>query len=134
MTAVRHLDREVLNGKRILVVDDVSDNRLLESLFLRRMGAEVEFAINGLEAIKKASEGDHDAILMDLHMPVLDGIRATSRLRNEGYTKPIIAVTADGQQAMRRLAFEVGFDDYIAKPMTMLQLMHSLNRFCKSDD
>lgn len=119
-----------LIGKKVLVVDDISDNRLLESLFLKKAGAEVEYAANGFEAVEVALREDPDAILMDLHMPMMDGIGATARLRDRGYRGPIIAVTADCQQMARKRAFEVGFDDYLSKPLTFLQLMVTLSRFC----
>lgn len=119
-----------LTGKKILVVDDTQDIQYLESQFLKQAGAEVDFASNGLEAVHKALDGDHDAILMDLHMPILDGLMATQRLRENGYEKPIIAVTADCQQAVRKLAFEKGVNDYISKPLTGFRLLHALEQAC----
>lgn len=118
-----------LKGKKVLVVDDISDNRILESLYLKKVGADVSYASNGIEAIEMALKMDPDAILMDLHMPYMDGMGATARLRDRGYSKPIIAVTADCQQMVRKRAFEVGFDDYLSKPLSFLQLMITLARF-----
>ncbi|MEZ0390908.1 MAG: response regulator [Pseudobdellovibrionaceae bacterium] len=131
MAEIRQKDTSNFNGSRFLVVDDIQDNRTLESLFLQKTGAQVEFAINGLEAIDKALRGDFDAVLMDLHMPVLDGITAAAHLRHKGYKKPIIAVTADCQQVVRKLAFETGFDDFISKPLSSFQLLSSLRKFCR---
>jgi CheY-like chemotaxis protein len=117
-----------LKGKRILVVDDIFDNRNLESLYLRREGAEVDTANNGAEAVEKAMVGNHDAIVMDLHMPILDGLQATAQLREQGYKKPIIAVTADCMKEMRLMAFENGCDDYLSKPLGSFKLIQALHR------
>lgn len=121
---------EDLKGKKILVVDDVRENQMIESIFLKRAGAFVDLASNGLEAIEKALNGSHDAVLMDLHMPYLDGLTATARLRDQGYSKPIIAVTADTQNSVRRRAIEVGFDDYLSKPLKAKDLLSVVAKFC----
>lgn len=121
---------EVLKGKKVLVVDDLLDNRLLEILFLKKAGVLVEQACNGIEAVAKALVQHFDAILMDLHMPELDGLGATARLRKEGFINPIIAVTANGQQNVREIAFSVGVDDYISKPLSNRELLESLARHC----
>jgi CheY-like chemotaxis protein len=118
----------VLKGKRILIVDDIIENQMLESIYLKKVGAEVECAGNGLEAVEKAMCGTHDAILMDLHMPYLDGITATVRLREKGYQKPIIAITADGRHSIEMRAQEVGFSDYLVKPLYSSDLIEALMR------
>ncbi|MEK7356778.1 MAG: ATP-binding protein, partial [Bdellovibrionota bacterium] len=86
--------RHDLEGEKVLVVDDSVDNQILVEHFLQAAGAEVTKAMNGAEAIDKAMSGDFDVVLMDLQMPVLDGLSATHELRAKGYTKPIIALTA----------------------------------------
>lgn len=118
-----------LKGKRILVVDDIQDNRLLETLLLKKAGASVVIAANGVEAIEKVMAENPDAILMDLHMPLLDGIGATARLRQIGFRKPIIAVTADCQEESRMRAIQVGMNDYISKPISVGSLLEALEKF-----
>ena len=81
---------------RILVVDDMETNRFLLEVFLRRNGFEPELASGGAEAVELASRKQHDAILMDLHMPDVDGFTATQRIRAAeppGHHTPIIALT-----------------------------------------
>lgn len=129
MSDLNLLDSSSLKGKKVLIVDDVKDNQMLESFYVRKAGCEVELASNGSEAVEKALNGDHDAILMDLHMPVLDGISATVRLRDKGYQKPIIAVTADTQSNVRHRAYQVGFNDFISKPLRRSELLQALAKF-----
>lgn len=134
MVTEKNLDRLVLKGKKILVVDDLPDNRMLECLYLKRAGAQVEQACNGVEAVTKALLENPDAILMDLHMPELDGLGAISRLRKEGYIKPIIAITANGQQSVRQIAFELGVDEYISKPLMNSEWLKCVARLCQDSD
>jgi hypothetical protein len=129
LSDIDSLDSSSLKGKKVLIVDDVKDNQMLESFYVRKAGCEVELASNGSEAVEKALHGDHDAILMDLHMPILDGISATVQLRDQGYLKPIIAVTADTQSNVRNRAYQVGFDDFISKPLRRSELLHALAKF-----
>jgi CheY-like chemotaxis protein len=133
LTEVDVLNPANLRGKRVLVVDDVQENQVLESHFLIRAGAEVELASNGLEAVEKALHGNHDAILMDLHMPILDGLAAAMRLREKGYTKPIIAVTADAMDSMRDRAFNTGFNEYLLKPVMRVDLICAVRRICNPE-
>jgi hypothetical protein len=130
MTQASDLNLKSLAGKRILVVDDMEDNQILESHYLKRAGAHVDLASNGVEAVEKALQGDHDAVLMDLHMPLLDGLHATARLRREGYGKPIIAITADTEKEVKDRAFALGFTEYLSKPLSRFDLLKALGRFC----
>jgi CheY-like chemotaxis protein len=120
----------LLLGKRVLIVDDVHENQVLEGLFVSRAGAEIEFASDGLEAIEKATHGNYDVILMDLHMPHLDGLTATMRLREAGYRKPIIAVTADLMESTRVRAFEIGMNYFLAKPIHRATLVEAIDSVC----
>jgi PAS domain S-box-containing protein len=102
---------------RILVVEDGETNRKLVSLILRRAGAEVLTAENGLLGAEMALASRFDLILMDMQMPVMDGFTATARLRKRGLEIPILALTAHamvGDDAKCRAA---GCSGYIAKPV-----------------
>lgn len=106
---------------RVLIVDDVASNRLLASRLIGKLGHHVLIAKNGEEAIACWQQESPDVILMDIQMPVLDGIDATQRIRELEYNhnKPvkIIASTAGAFKADRTRCLEAGMDEYITKPI-----------------
>ncbi len=110
---------DILNGKRILLVDDSVENQILSALFLRGAGAEVDVAENGQMAIEIYEKQQHyfDLILMDLQMPILDGYEATRILRAKGYQVPIIAFTAHAMKDELENAKSAGFNDCLTKPI-----------------
>jgi signal transduction histidine kinase/CheY-like chemotaxis protein len=114
---------------RVLVVDDSSDNQALLKRILRIAGATVETANNGKEGVEKALQGDFSLVLMDLQMPVMDGYEATKMLRDQGYTKPIIALTAHAMKEERQRSLRSGFDDHITKPIDQELLIRTLSEY-----
>jgi CheY-like chemotaxis protein len=104
--------------RRILVVDDRSENRLLMVRLLSKLGLEVREASNGQEAVQLWREWLPDLTWMDIRMPVLDGYEATKQIRamEQGKTSIIIALTAQASQSDRTLALAAGCNDYISKP------------------
>jgi signal transduction histidine kinase/CheY-like chemotaxis protein len=118
-----------LHGIQVLVVDDCEDNQAMLGHFLNETGAKVDFASNGFEAIEKAENGEHDIILMDIQMPILDGISATEQLRERGYQKPIIAVTSNSKIDDIRKSMRTGFNDHITKPINFKELLQEVARW-----
>ena len=116
---------------RILVVDDTDDTRELYRRMLQKLGHEVIEAANGKEALKVAIKQSPDLILMDLSMPEVDGVQATSALRSiPSFSKvPIIAITADPPSHWREKAEDVGCDEYLQKPFGPDELSAILNGF-----
>ncbi len=108
---------ENLSGKNVLVVEDVLDNQMLTKLYLARKGMKVAFANNGAEGVQKALADHFDVILMDMQMPVMDGYTATRKLREQGFHKPIIALTAHAMKEDREKCLAAGCDDYLTKPL-----------------
>ena len=106
---------------RILVVDD--EKILVKGLKfnLENEGYEVDACYDGAAAVEMAEKGDYDLILLDLMMPVMDGIEACMRIRQSS-TVPIIMVTARGDDTDKLIGFEYGADDYITKPFNILEL------------
>jgi len=102
----------------ILLVED--DEKILKmlSLRLRLKGHRIDQAENGQIGVEKALTGQFDAVLMDMHMPILDGHEATKKLRSENYRGLIIAVTASVMSRETDVAIEAGCDGFIAKPIT----------------
>ena len=116
---------------RLLLVEDSPDSQLLIASFLRKLGAEVDVADNGMEAIEKAlalqhSPAPYDLVLMDIQMSVLDGFQATRILRNEGFGQPVIALTANAMSGDREECLAAGCDDYAVKPINRSQLVRQI--------
>jgi CheY-like chemotaxis protein len=126
-------DAQPLAGLSVLLAEDVLENQLLITRFLQMAGARVDVVSNGLEAVAVAGSGHHDIVLMDLQMPVLDGYGATTRLRKEGYGKPIIAVTAHALNEERQRCLQVGFNDHLTKPIDRVSLIDRVIEFTKTD-
>jgi two-component system cell cycle response regulator DivK len=123
-----------LSGERpkvlVLVVDDIVDNVALLSLDLQQEGYRVVTASNGEEAVKVALLMRPNIILMDISMPLLDGLGAATKIREDESlrTVPIIATTAFSTSGFRRAAYDVGFDGYLTKPIDFDQLHELINR------
>ncbi|HEX4924629.1 MAG TPA: MASE1 domain-containing protein [Bdellovibrionales bacterium] len=115
-----------LSGLKILVVDDSDDNRALVEHLLTKRGASVEVAHDGREGIEMALSHNYDLVLMDIQMPVLDGLTATQQLRKKGYRRPIVALTAHAMKEDRERALENGFDEHVAKPIVPNELMGAI--------
>jgi CheY-like chemotaxis protein len=102
---------------RILLVEDDEFISRMVSMRLGLLEHEVEHAVNGQEAVDMALATDYDLVLMDMHMPVMDGHEATRRLREQGYKGLIVAVTASVMSADSEKAIKSGCDDCIPKPI-----------------
>jgi CheY-like chemotaxis protein len=107
------------SGHTILVVDDMSDNIILISLWLQDNGYRVVTANNGEDALNVAKLARPDLILMDIAMPQQDGLAATRRIREESALQsvPVIALTAFDTEGFRLAAFDAGFNGYLTKPI-----------------
>ena len=117
---------------RILVVEDNSINRRVAGEMLTRLGYQVEYAFNGSEALDRCRETEFDLILMDCHMPVMDGYEATRRIRGlDSMTRyvPIVALTAGATASDRQRALAAGMDDYLPKPVRREELGALLERW-----
>lgn len=115
-------DREITLTGHYLVTDDRRDIRHLLRHFLKKAGATVEFAEHGAAAVKRLTEDaegqpDIDALLLDMQMPTMTGYEAAAKLRKSGFTKPIIALTANAMKGEREKCLEAGCDDFLTKPI-----------------
>lgn len=115
-----------LDGVRILVVDDTFDSQRLVCTYLRAAGAEADCANDGFEAINAALTGKFDVVVMDVQMPVLDGQGATRMLRQKGFDRPIIALTAHAMAEDRERCWAAGFTAYLAKPVDRRVLIQTI--------
>lgn len=123
-----------LKGVNVLVIDDSTDNQQLISHLLSKKGATVEVAGDGQQAIEMALRGRYDILIMDIQMPVMDGYAATQRLRELGYRKPIIALTAHAMSEVRQKCFDVGCTDWAAKPVNSHDLLLKILKHVKKVD
>jgi CheY-like chemotaxis protein len=112
------VDRMPAKKPVILVADDEEDIKEILKMFLEGCGYEVVTAFDGLDAIQRVEESRPALILMDIMMPVLDGIAVTKQLKASGKTReiPIVMLTAAAQSAMVQRAMEAGASAYISKP------------------
>jgi signal transduction histidine kinase/CheY-like chemotaxis protein len=109
-------DDKMLAGIQILLVEDNLMNVLVAKRFLEQWGAIIDVAENGLIALEMLDISRHSLVLMDLHMPVMDGYESSKKMRAAGITIPILAFTANLPEEIRHLIEEAGIDDLIVKP------------------
>ena len=114
-----------LAGLHVLLVDDGDDNRRIVSVLLERAGAEVTALGSGRDAIETIERDPNafDLILMDVQMPLLDGVDTTAALRERGCETPVVALTADALSGSRERYMALGFDAYAAKPIDGKELV-----------
>ncbi|MFZ1992344.1 MAG: response regulator [Alphaproteobacteria bacterium] len=120
-----------LRPMRILLAEDNQVNALLATALLTRNGHRVDPVSNGEEAIDAIERADYDIILMDVHMPGMDGLEATRRIRALAGPRaktPIVAVTANAMDDDRRRCLDAGMDDFITKPIAPEALFDLLSR------
>ncbi len=117
---------KVVAARNILVVDDNEVNRQVAGGLLRSLGMVVDCAEDGAAALDKMAGGGYDLVLMDMQMPVLDGIEATKLARQRGDATPIVGLTANAFQADRDACLAAGMNDHVAKPVTRDKLARLL--------
>ena len=114
---------------QVLLAEDTIDNQRLFELQLRRMGLQVTIVDNGQQAVDITGTRTFDLILMDMQMPVLDGLSAVEYIRDRGYRKPIVALTANAMKEFRDICIQTGCDDFISKPVEWDQFRRVLARY-----
>ncbi len=119
----------VLKGKHVLLTEDNAINQEIAMALLDDLGMHTHVAENGQRAVELAKKISFDVILMDIQMPIMDGLEATRHIRQQGHTKenlPIIAMTAHAMQMHRDQSYEAGMNDHIAKPIDPNELRKKL--------
>lgn len=131
--AVSNPTKQVVNGKRVLVVDDIEVNRMILKKILNALGAACETAENGQEALDKfiaSAPGEYDLILMDVQMPIMDGYTASRAIRASSHpsakTVAVIAMTANAFVDDVREALAAGMDAHIAKPIVVNKMTDTI--------
>jgi CheY-like chemotaxis protein len=121
------------HGATVLVVEDFEDNRFMMRRLLEMSGYQVVEAVNGKQAVEKAVQERPDIILMDLSLPMLDGLSATRQIRaKDGLGQvPIVAVSAHDSADFHADALAAGCNEYVTKPIDFDQLVELLSRLIK---
>ncbi len=124
------------DGRRILLAEDDDVNRLAGRRIMEKCGYRVDVAKDGREAVSQVEANDYDLILMDIQMPVMDGVEACARIRAMGGAKsmvPIIAMTAYAQNGDREKFLAAGMNGYLAKPVRMEEMQALVRRVLDRD-
>ncbi|MFC2152455.1 response regulator [Bacteroidota bacterium] len=125
----KSLDDYNWENKTILIADDEPSNYRQLNIVLTKTGAKLFHAKNGLEAVEIAKDNDIDVILMDIKMPVMNGLEAARKIKSMGKKIPIIAQTAFTLEYDEKRTVDSGCDAYISKPITRPQLLNIINTY-----
>ena len=132
--AANGLEKTGMKGLKALIVDDEQYNRLLLTTILKGWGAEYDEAEDGKMAIDMLEKKDYDVVLMDVRMPVMDGLQATKHIRKKmGREVPVIALTAATSGEDMRRCREAGMNDFLSKPFTEDTLYEKLTDVLRSN-
>jgi CheY-like chemotaxis protein/HPt (histidine-containing phosphotransfer) domain-containing protein len=128
------IDSAALGTMKVLLVEDNEVNREVAIGMLETLGCQIEVAMDGREGLNRVIRERFDAVLMDCHMPVMDGYEATGEIRRiEQVSKarriPIIAMTANAMKGDREKCIDAGMDDYVTKPIRMTVLAEILSKY-----
>ena len=124
----------LLEGRSILVAEDNDDMWRVTEIFLSRAGADAERATNGKEAVEKAIQHLYSAILMDMQMPVMDGLEATRQIRAKGVLSPILAFTTNPQSSHAAESIVAGCNEHLTKPLSWQLLVDKIAAYCADND
>lgn len=123
--------KSILGNKTVLVAEDNRINAMVFTSFFEAWGANVVVVDNGEMAVQKALEINPDLVLMDVHMPVMDGIQAMGAIRKELPWVPIIAVSASLAYDEKNRSLQAGANEFILKPINSAKLQHAITASMK---
>jgi CheY-like chemotaxis protein len=121
----------ILQDVQVLLADDNAINRKVGTMLLAPFGAAITEAVNGKEVLEKLEQQHFDIILLDVHMPVMDGLEAIAHIRASAAPWrdiPVIALTADAMSGDREKLLAAGMDGYIAKPIDQNAMLEEMGR------
>ena len=116
--------------KRILIAEDNDSNFILMTYILKKY-YQFDRAKNGQEAVDMVDKNDYDLILMDIKMPVMDGMEATRQIKEKRPNLPIIALTANAFDSDRQQAMDAGCDAFLAKPVSATDCLQTIEKLLK---
>ncbi|MCF8128660.1 MAG: response regulator [Deltaproteobacteria bacterium] len=118
------------NLRILMAEDDAASQRMTSLLLEKHMGHQVDIAENGAQAVEMANRNPYDIILMDVNMPLMDGLEATRKIRGIGCGIPILALTASAMKGDRERFLEAGMDGYLSKPINVNVLEDVFEGYC----
>ena len=130
----KNIQKGIKRKRHILLVEDDLTSRIIAVSILEKIGYHVDFAINGLEAVKKLEAEKYDLVFMDHLMPIMDGLAATATIRSEeskvlNHDVIIIALTANAMKSDREKCLKAGMNDYLSKPLMVNELNDMLQKW-----
>ncbi len=122
--------------KKVLLVDDSATILMMEKMILAKLSLELVTAVNGEDAVTKATADPPDLILMDVVMPQMNGIEACRRIREQEATRttPIIMVTTRGEMQNMESAYASGCNDYVTKPINSAELVAKMRNYLDDNE
>lgn len=128
------LKEEALIKKTVLVVDDNKINiKIAEKLLSHYDFLVIDSALSGKEAIEKVRKNNYDLVFMDIMMPEMDGVETLHKLRDLGYEKPVVTLTADAVEGSREKYLSEGFSEYLSKPVNTKDMDYIINKYIKKN-
>jgi CheY-like chemotaxis protein len=118
-----------LSKFKILVAEDSRPVRLVLKTYLAQLGIKPTFAENGTEALEQLNSEEFDMALMDVHMPEMNGTEVVSRIRNEGITIPVFAMTTGDNADLLTECLDCGYNSFLLKPIVKTELAKIISRF-----
>lgn len=114
--------------KKILIAEDNDSNFVLMSYILKKHYL-FERAKNGQEAVEMVDKGQYDIVLMDIKMPIMNGLEATKAIKEKHPDLPILALTANAFDSDRQLAMDAGCNDFLSKPVSSEECLETIKRY-----
>ena len=114
--------------KKILIAEDNDSNYILMTYILKKY-YQFERAKNGQEAVEKVEKDSFDIVLMDIKMPIMDGLEATKAIKEKHPELPVVALTANAFDSDRQLAMDAGCDDFLSKPVSSELCLKTIKKF-----
>ena len=118
----------------VLLAEDSKDIQQLLSVYIRKLGLELDIVENGAQAVERAVNNNYDIVLMDMRMPIMDGMTAVSTLRELGYKQPIIALTANTMKKDQEQCLQAGCDEFLSKPVVREDLASAFARYLNNKE
>lgn len=123
-----------MDAVRLLVIDDFADNLAIAQKYLEGAGAAVAVARSGEEGLKACLNRDFDLVFLDLQMPEVDGYTVLQQLQEQGFTTPVIALTAHATFEERQRSLKAGFAEHITNPIDRDKLIGTARNLLKIDE
>lgn len=121
-------------NKKVLIIEDDRDIIDLIAIHLNDLGIELDWAVDGVEGLKKALSSDYQLIILDLMLPELDGIEICKRIREKNKALPILMLTSKSDEMDKILGLELGANDYVTKPFSIRELIARIKANLRSID